>query len=247
MRALRIIDTGLSSARWNTAASLALLECHELNRETDCLRFYSFHPSVLLGRGQTRATGVDSDYCERHNIDVARRVTGGGAVYMNPTMLVWDFVTDVALPHARLSDTIGNAIARGLGQIAISAHFCPPNDLTIDDRKISGAATTSLGRSFLHQGTLLLEDAREQMASTLGIPLSALHTHVTSLAEAGYAGDRSSLQDAIGAGLAECFHLTPENSTLTELESALTQRDLSGEIGFEPVHPIREPSTGTHR
>ncbi len=244
MRALRILDTGLASARWNIAASSALLETHDHHRQSACVRFYSFRACVLLGRGQTAQSSANLDFCKRHDIDIARRITGGGAVYMDPTMLAWDFVTEATTMHEQLSDTIGNAIANGLRNISIPARFRPPYDLRLDGHKISGAATASFGRSFLHQGTLLLACAREPMAQALCIPLSTLNMHTTSLTEAGCARERSALQGAIAGGLAECFRLTPVASELSASEADLAQRDLADEPGLDLTRPDLEPSTG---
>lgn len=245
MRALRIIDTGLASASSNIATSLALLESHDPARTTASLRFYSFHASVLLGRSQNYPATVDTDYCRSHDIDIVRRVTGGGAVYMDPSMLAWDFVTETSAPYTHFSETIGGAIGRGLRRINVPASFRPPHDLTLGGRKISGTATASFGRTFLHQGTLLIEDVRGIMARALCIPRSALDAQVTSLAEAGCLRAANDLQVAISEGLAETFDLTPVNETLSACEISLIKRDLPDELELAFAVPSHQKKTSS--
>ena len=50
----------------------------------------SFTPSVLVGRHQVLSREVDLDYCRTHRIDVGRRVTGGGAIYLDAGQLGWN-------------------------------------------------------------------------------------------------------------------------------------------------------------
>lgn len=91
---LRILDTGISSARWNVAMTAALAEMHSTGVVGDTVRLHRYRPCVLIGAGQEAGQAADLDYCRRAGIDIARRITGGGAVYMSATMLAWEVVVD---------------------------------------------------------------------------------------------------------------------------------------------------------
>src|SRR5262245_26757291 len=93
---LRIIETGLKPARWNVAMTAALTELHDGGRISDTVRFHRYPACVLLGCSQKAECAVDLPYCRREGIDIARRVTGGGAVFMSPQTLAWDVVVDRA-------------------------------------------------------------------------------------------------------------------------------------------------------
>ena len=86
---LRILDTGLKDARWNIAMTAALAELHAEGRIQDTVRLHRYPPCVLLGRSQTMECAADLDHCRRAGVALARRVTGGGAVFMSPRMLAW--------------------------------------------------------------------------------------------------------------------------------------------------------------
>ncbi len=52
-------------------------------------------PALVLGSSQDEAT-VDVEFCRRAGIDVARRRSGGGGVYVHPTESLW---VDVVIPR----------------------------------------------------------------------------------------------------------------------------------------------------
>lgn len=232
MRSLRVIETGLDAARWNTALSAGLLMAHA-GSDADVLRFYRFEPSVLLGASQDAARAADLAYCRDHRIEIARRVTGGGAVYMGPGMLAWDFVTRLSAAPDALSAKIGGALVRALAKLGVAASFAPPNSLMIEGRKVSGAATTSTATSFLHQGTLILEDAATEMARALGAPLDTMRSAVTSLADVGVRIAPDILQKDIAHALAAAFGLDPVVSSVTDMERASARREFDREIGSD--------------
>ena len=89
---LRIIDTGVRPARWNIAMTQALAELHVQGEMPDTLRLHRYARSVLIGSSQHAADVVDIEGCARKGVEIARRVTGGGAVYMAPGVLAWDLV-----------------------------------------------------------------------------------------------------------------------------------------------------------
>lgn len=232
MRRLRVIDTGLASARWNTALSAGLLMAHA-GGDADMLRIYRFERSVLLGASQDAAKAANLEYCRAQRIEIARRVTGGGAVYMCPEMLAWYFVTRPTAAPEVLSAKIGGALVLALAKLGVAAAFAAPNSLMIEGRKLSGAATTSTATSFLHQGTLILDDAATEMANALAIPVEAMRAAVTSLAAQGADISANRVQDTLAQAIAHAFDLTPTASSLTDKERALARREFDAEIGTD--------------
>jgi lipoate-protein ligase A len=103
----------------------------------------------------------------------------------------------------------------------------------IEGRKVSGAATTSTAISFLHQGTLILEDAATEMAHALGAPLDTMRSAVTSLADVGVRIAPDILQKDIAQALAAAFGLDPVVSSVTDMERASAQREFDREIGSD--------------
>lgn len=234
MRRLRVIDTGMNSARWNTAMSAALLESCARRHDADVLRFYRFPRSVLLGASEVASRVANLNYCDRQGIEVARRVTGGGAVYMSPSMLAWDVVVRHSARNADLSADIGETMALALRDLGLAASFQPPNSLSVNGRKISGAAATSVGGAFLHQGTLLMRNEIAEMSAALGAPVDLLRRHLTSFEECGILppeADRA--QAAIADAISRQFGLKQITSAIMPLEADIATRELTRELGTD--------------
>lgn len=104
---------------------------------------------------------VDQDYCRDKGLEIARRVTGGGAVYMSPRMLAWDVVVDRTAFGADLESIttqICVGVAAGVSWFGVAARFRAPNDIEIDGLKVSGFSGYKDGRCAVLQGTVLIED-----------------------------------------------------------------------------------------
>src|SRR5262245_35323431 len=106
MTTLRVLDTGLNPARWNVGMTAALAELHRTGRAEDTLRFYRSPPAMLLGRHQNLRRAVNVDRCARRHIEMTRRITGGGAMYVDPGILAFDLVVDRRNFGASLSNAI---------------------------------------------------------------------------------------------------------------------------------------------
>ena len=108
------------------------------------LRLYTYRPHVaLVGRFQDAASEIHLDYAQRHDIQVNRRPTGGGAILMGPDQL------GVALALPGREDGLGErarelmvrfsaGLVRGLADLGITAVFRGKNDLAVGGRKIAG-------------------------------------------------------------------------------------------------------------
>jgi lipoate-protein ligase A len=199
---------------------------HDRGKIPDTLRFHRYPPCVLLGRSQHPERAADVGYCARAGIDLARRVTGGGAVYMSPGMLAWDVVID----RKGLGGSLGLAaqqlcegIAEGLCLLGCRARFRPPNDIEIGGRKVSGSSGYAEGRSIALQGTVLIGDEAAEMARALRSPEALLRERTTCLSEAvGELPSLERIQAAIGQGLSARIGRVPfrDEASMDDLAAA---------------------------
>ena len=90
--AFRIIDTGVREGRANIAFDPALIELRQQDRLPDTIRFMRFPPTALIGRHQDLSREVNLDYCAEDGVGVVRRVTGGGAIYLDGGLVETAFV-----------------------------------------------------------------------------------------------------------------------------------------------------------
>lgn len=254
---LRLLETGLRAARWNVAATAALAELHRAGTIGDTIRFYRFVPSVLLGRHQIASREVRVAHCQKKQVEIARRMTGGGAVYMDADVLAWDVVVDHRMfrnHHGEANALICAGIARGLKRLGLSAQFRVPNEVEIGGKRVSGSSGFFDGTTFVCQGTLLIDFKPERMAEVLHLPVAttqrkaaaALSARLIGVADIlGRVPVPGDIESALAAGLADVLHRPYQREAISSAELSLTERLLSEQYGLDGFVFDDPPQSGS--
>ena len=256
----RVLDTGVLEGRLNIAIGQAIIESRQAGRVPDTLRFLRFPPTALVGRHQALGQEVDLDYCRRKDIGVVRRITGGGAIFMEPGLLGWELAFDrktlgvSSLPE--LTRAICEAAAEGISSLGVTASYRPRNDIEVDGRKVSGTGGFFDGDTLIYQGTVLVDVDPARMMSALKVPQAKLARHgaasaaqrIVSLRE--LLGDATpsmpALQEALLEGFASRLGLAWRAAEIDPEEEALARRLHDEEIGTDGfVEEITEPADAT--
>lgn len=170
----RVLDTGLRPAAQNIALSRALLEARRADEVPGTLRFLRFAPCALIGCHQSAEQELHLDYCRAHRITVQRRITGGGAIYLDEGQLGWELFLhrrDLDTPDMQLiSRRLCHAAATAISALGVDARYRPRNDIEVDGRNISGTGGAFDGDALLFRGTLRLEFDVERMLRVLRVP-----------------------------------------------------------------------------
>jgi lipoate-protein ligase A len=174
----RVIDTGLRPAAQNIALNRALLEARQAEEIPSTLRFLRFTPSALLGYHQSAEQELNLDYCRANQVEIQRRITGGGAIYFDETQIGWELYLhkrDVGTADMQaISRRICHAAATAISALGVDARYRPRNDIEVDGRKISGTGGAFDGDALLFQGTLLIDFDVEKMLRVLRISAEKL-------------------------------------------------------------------------
>lgn len=167
-------------------------------------------PSVIVGLNQNVYSEVNLEYLDAHGITLARRVTGGGAVYHDLQNLNYTIIGSHPSPEP---------FVEALRKLGVDAQLTGRNDIFVDGRKCSGyARRVSHGQEIIH-GTLMYDVDLDTLSHVLDTPFSKMNAK-------GIASVKSrvcNLKD----------HL-PAMASLDELQAAL-QDILSG--GDQPLPP----------
>ena len=144
----------LRSTSLNPSDNIALEE-FLLNAESDgvTLLFWQSRPSLILGKNQNPWRECNLDYCREHDIQIARRFTGGGCVYQDEGNLNYAVIMD---RDAYCMCPLLDAIAVSFQAHGIPADRILENSLGIAGRKFSGHAFCYRKDRVLHHGTMLL-------------------------------------------------------------------------------------------
>ena len=109
--------------------------------------------TIVIGRNQNLWKECNISVVEKNNINIARRITGGGAVYHDKGNLNFSII----LPKDYFNiDVTTNIIIFGLKKLGIYAEKSGRNDILLNNRKISGNAYYRTDYVGLHHGTMLL-------------------------------------------------------------------------------------------
>jgi lipoate-protein ligase A len=249
----RIIDTGVREGPANIAFDAALIEARQEGLVPDTIRFLRFPPTALIGRHQDLSREVDLEYCEANAIGLVRRITGGGAIYLDESQLGWELVFErKALGVATLpevTEKICTAVAAGLSDLGIEASFRPRNDIEVGGRKISGTGGFYDGDVLIYQGTVLVDLDPERMVRALRVPDSKLARRaLDSAAErivtlrqllGAAAPSLEDIQEALVKGLTSGLGIDAEWGQITEEEERLAEQAFVDEIGTDEfLHEI---------
>ncbi|MDX2258363.1 MAG: hypothetical protein NW205_05535 [Hyphomicrobiaceae bacterium] len=245
-RPFRLIDSGVADGRRHIAYDAALIELHAAGEAPDTVRLLRFPPTVLVGRHQVLAREVHVERCRAEGVGLVRRLTGGGAIYLDEGQVGWELVFGrKSLGLDTLGDyaqAISEAVAGGLSEaFAIRARFRPRNDIEVDGRKISGTSGYFEGDTLVYQGTVLVDFDAARMARLLNTPAEKLARHaanaesrVVSLSELiGAAPSLERVHDAILDGLRRHLGIATEPAQASAAEIALTDHLLASEIGTD--------------
>lgn len=120
--------------------------------------------TVVIGRNQNPYRECSLKYLDCHQIHLARRLSGGGAVYHDLGNLNYTFLMPGSLGAMERQTLV---ICQAIESLGISCGFSGRNDLLHEGKKFSGQACYTDGNaSFLH-GTLLVKTCLNQMAKAL--------------------------------------------------------------------------------
>ncbi|MGI5479881.1 lipoate--protein ligase family protein [Streptomyces lavendofoliae] len=134
-------------------------------------------PAVVIGSFQSLRNEVDTEAAERHGITVVRRISGGGAMFIEPgNTITYSLSVPAALvqglsftdAYAYLDDWVLGA----LGDMGIKAWYQPLNDIATDAGKIAGAAQKRLAGgegAVLHHVTMAYDIDADRMTEVLRI------------------------------------------------------------------------------
>ena len=145
----------------------------QLKADEPVFYLWQNRPSVIIGLNQSAYAEVNLPYLREKGIVLARRVTGGGAVYhdlQNLNYTITGRIRDLETDYPAYVETM----ARALRALGVPAEVSGRNDILVDGRKCSGyAKRMSKDRLMIH-GTLMYDVDIDTLTEVLAAPGSKL-------------------------------------------------------------------------
>ena len=152
----------------NPYLNLAFEEYLLKHCEDEYFLLWQNEPTVVIGKNQNVFAEVNISYVKEKGIKIARRITGGGAVYHDLGNLNYSFISkksEEGIDFKRFATPIIEA----LEEMGLTPVLSGRNDILISGQKISGNAQTVFGNRVLHHGTLLFNSDTEVLSSVLTV------------------------------------------------------------------------------
>ena len=167
-------------------------------------------PAVIIGLNQNAYSEVNLDYLNSHGITLARRVTGGGAVYHDLQNMNYTIIGKNPSPQPMVD---------ALRSLGVPAELTGRNDIFVEGRKVSGyARRVSHNQEIIH-GTLMYNVDLDTLIKVLDTPTSKMQAKGIS---------------SVKSRVANLKEYLPQFSSLDELQAKL-QEILSAGDGQMPL------------
>jgi lipoate-protein ligase A len=145
-------------------------------RRKPTLRIWEWDsPAVVIGSFQSVKNEVDTEMAARYGFDVVRRISGGGAMFMEAgSVITYSIYAPAELVQGMsFGDSyafLDEWVISALKSLGIAASYQPLNDITSPTGKIGGAAQKRLGSgAVLHHVTMSYDMDGDKMVEVLRI------------------------------------------------------------------------------
>jgi lipoate---protein ligase len=205
------------------------------------LRFWDWASNaVIIGSFQSLSNEVDLEQAAKHDVTVVRRISGGGAMFVEPgNTITYSLYVPASLveglSYAASYAFLDDWVLGALNDLGIKATYVPLNDIASPTGKIAGAAQKRLANgAVLHHVTMSYDIDADKMTQVLRIGreklsdkgIKSANKRVDPLrSQTGL--DRESIVDAMIAHFRGRYGLTEvplDPVTLAEAEALATAK-----------------------
>ncbi|MCB5909037.1 lipoate--protein ligase family protein [Streptomyces pinistramenti] len=186
----QLIHEGPQSPALHMALDEVLTQEVAAGRRQPTLRVWEWdRPAVIIGSFQSLSNEVDPEGAARHGVSVVRRISGGGAMFVEPgnTITYSLCVPDALVQGLSFAESyayLDDWVLAALGDMGINAWYKPLNDIATDAGKIAGAAQKRVASgAVLHHVTMSYDIDADKMVEVLRIGREKLSDKGTTSAK----------------------------------------------------------------
>ncbi|MDO5668648.1 MAG: biotin/lipoate A/B protein ligase family protein [Corynebacterium sp.] len=170
-----VIRPGALPTRVNVALDEVMLNQVAAGERGPTLRFWEWEDkATVIGSYQSYVNEVEQEGVDKHGIEVVRRISGGGAMFMEGGNCITYslYVPESMVAGLSYEDSYAYLDQWVLGALArhgVNAWYEPINDITSDGGKIGGAAQKRRRGAVLHHATMSYDINADKMMEVLRV------------------------------------------------------------------------------
>ncbi len=217
--ALKIIQSSSLDPYWNLALEEELL--NSVPKDTCILYLWQNKNTVVIGRNQNPWVECRTELLAEEGGHLARRLSGGGAVYHDVGNLNFTFLMHQEDYNVEKQLRV---IQEAIGKFGISVTFSGRNDLLADGRKFSGNAFYHASGMSYHHGTILVNVDTNMLSRYLSPSaaklkakgVSSVRSRVINLSEIVPNITISAIKENLALAFSEVYKLPSERLELSD-------------------------------
>lgn len=159
---------------YNLALEEYLLK--EKGFDDDLFMLWQNKPTIVIGKNQNVYEELNLGYTEKHKIHVARRMSGGGAVYHDLGNLNFTVIRQDGELQKNDFSFFALPVIQCLAYFGVQADFNGRNDILIEGKKFSGNAQYFYRDKVLHHGTILFSSDLNVLSDALLVKKSKIES-----------------------------------------------------------------------
>jgi len=208
----KIIRTSTTDPWWNLAVEEYLLDT--LEKDSCILYLWQNQNTVVIGKNQNAWRECRTELLEKEGGKLARRLSGGGAVFHDLGNLNFTFL--VNKEDYNLERQVG-VILSAVRKVGIHAEMTGRNDITVEGRKYSGNAFCFRKSNAFHHGTILVSADMNKLGRYLQVSpekikakgVQSVQARVANLAEYNPELTIDKMADAMAEAFREIYGGNP--------------------------------------
>lgn len=161
----------IESKSTNPYYNLALEEYvfENMDRTKDYFILWQNYNTIVVGKYQNTSEEINQDYVDAHRIRVARRLSGGGAVYHDRGNLNYTFIVGQEKNPEFDFSLFSVPVINALKKFGIEAELNGRNDISINGKKFCGNSQYSKKKRLLHHGCIMLDSNLDIVSEALRV------------------------------------------------------------------------------
>ncbi len=238
----------------NMAVDEAIFQEVAKGKSPPTMRFYRNRSAAVIGCFQLAEEEIDLEYANANSIKIAKRFTGGGAVYHDMGALNYSIISPdlygIGMNVERLFSGMMNGAVRSLALSGVPEIKSSMNDITSNGKKVFGAAATMKKGALMFHATMLINSDLNVLSSVLKVPgeklkdkgVKSIRERVANIKEL-CGKDSAKIHDSLLIGYSTFYGFKAAPGKLTDDETSLAKKLYSGKyskqewnMGSELIH-----------